>query len=99
MKGEVVFTDHMFLDYYASKSKKKTIGMGTHPVIYAVLQLHVVKFNQNVLNGLELENKWGKSGVRKSAQSHTPSAMKFVSHHAEKLRKTTDAYSCFTGLF
>lgn len=53
--------------------------MGAHPVIYPVLQLHVVKFNQNVLNGSELGNKWGKSGVRKSAQSHTPSAMKFFS--------------------
>lgn len=31
MKGEVVFTDHMFLDYYASKKKKKNYRHGCTP--------------------------------------------------------------------
>lgn len=38
--------------------------MGSHPAMYSVLQLHdslhAVNLNQNVLNGLKIENKMKK---------------------------------------
>lgn len=49
--------------------------MGSHPTIYSVLQLHVVKTNHNVKNGLRLENKLNSY---RNARSHIPSVIKFV---------------------
>lgn len=49
--------------------------MGSHPTIYSVLQLHVVKTNHNVKNGLRLENKLNSY---RNARSHIPSVIQFV---------------------
>lgn len=62
--------------------------MGSHPTIYSVLQLHVVKTNHNVKNGLRSENKLNSY---RNARSHIPSVIKFVglSKKTKPPQKTT----------
>lgn len=65
--------------------------MGSHPTIYSVLQLHVVKTNHNVKNGLRLENKLNSY---RNARSHIPSVITFVglSKKKQNPQKTTFKY-------
>lgn len=66
--------------------------MGSHTTLYTVLQLHVVKANHNVKNGLGLENKLN---IYRNARSYIISVIKFRGLSKKKQKTKTNLQNNF----